>query len=139
MVEAKKKILKEIITSEEATLLALKRLVESAKLFLKVEEKTGRVIISPNFKFTNADKIFLILLGKYFAKHYEILKDFTVTLSDISMEIGIKRTTLSAPLKRLVDDDVVSRPRENTYRINPYKAEHLLHRMNEKYLSGESK
>lgn len=137
MAEEKKKILKEIITSEEDILLKLKRLVESAKSFLKVEEKSGRVIISPDFRFTNADKIFLLLLGKYFAMQYGIFKDYSVTLGDISTELGIKRTTLPAPLKRLINNGVVERPRENTYRVNPYKAEYILRRLSEKYLAGE--
>lgn len=139
MGEGKKKILKEIITSEEATLLKLRRLVGAAKTFLKVEEKTGRVMISPDFEFTNADKIFLLLLGKYFAMQYGIFKDYTVTLGDISAEIGVKRTTLPAPLKRLIKDGTVERPKENTYQINPYKAEYILRRLSEKYLVEERK
>lgn len=137
MEEEKKKILKEIITSEETILLRLKKLVEAAKPFLKVEEKTGGVIISPDFEFANSDKIFLLLLGKYFAMHYGILKDYAITLGDISAELGIKRTTLPSPLKTLIDGGVVERPKENTYRINPYKVEYLLRKLSEKYLAGE--
>lgn len=139
MGEGKKKILKEIITSEEAILLKLRRLVGAAKPFLKVEEKTGRVMISPDFEFTNADKIFVLLLGKYFAMHYGIFKDYTVTLGDISAELGIKRTTLPAPLKRLIKDGIVERPKGNMYQINPYKAEYVLRRLSEKYLVEERK
>lgn len=135
MSEEKKKILKEIITGEEAVLVKLKRLVEAAKLFMKVEEKTGRVIISTDFKFTNSEKIFLLLLGKYFAFHYGILADHAITLGEISAELGIKRTTLPAPLKRLIRNGLTERPKENLYRINPYKAEHALNRLKEKYLA----
>jgi hypothetical protein len=137
--EEKKLVLKEIITSEEDILLKLKRLVKTAKPFLKVEEKTGRIIISPGFEFTNADRIFFLLLGKYFATHYGIFKEYAVTLGDISAELGIKRTTLSAPLKRLIKGRIVKRPKKNTYQINPYKAEYVLHRLSEKYLAGERK
>jgi len=139
MSEEKRKILKEIITSEETILLKLKKLVEDAKPFLKVEDKTGRVIISPDFKFANSDKIFLLLLGKYFAMHYGILEDYAITLGDISAELGTKRTTLPAPLKTLIKDGVVERPKENTYRINPYKAEYLLRRLSEEFIAVEGK
>jgi len=138
--EEKKKILEEIITSEEDILLKLRRLVEAAKPFLKVEEKTGRVVISPDSKFTNADKIFLLLLGKYFAMHCGILKNDVSTLSDISAELGIKRTTLPAPIQRLIRDGAIERPKEkNAYRVNPYKAEYALRKLKEKHLAEEKK
>jgi len=137
MEENKKNILKEIITSEETLVLRLKRLVEAAKPFLRVEEKTGGVIISQDYKFTNFDRIFLLLLGKYFAAQYEILKDYSLSLGDISTELGIKRTTLPSPLKILIKDGVVERPKENTYRVNPYKAEYLLRKLREKNLTDK--
>lgn len=140
MTEEKKKILKEIITGEEDILLKLKRLVGIAKPFLKIEEKTGRVMISTDFEFTNADKIFLLLLGKYFAMHYGILKNHTLTLGDISAELSIRRTTLPAPLQRLIKDGTIEKPEErNKYRVNPYKAEYTLRRLSEKYLAEERK
>jgi hypothetical protein len=139
MENKKKAILKEIITDEETVLLRLKKLVDTAKPFLKVEEKTGLVVISPDFSFANSDRIFLLLLGKYFAMNYGILKDYTITLGDISAELGIKRTTLPAPLKTLMNNGIVERPKENMYRINPYKADSLLRKLNEKFLVSKKK
>lgn len=139
MENKKKEILKEIITDEETVLLRLKKLVDAAKPFLKVEEKTGLVVISPDFSFANSDRIFLLLLGKYFAMNYGILKDYDIQLGDISAELGIKRTTLPAPLKTLMDNGIVERPKENTYRINPYKADSLLRKLNEKFLASKKK
>ena len=134
MESKKKEILKEIITDDDTALLLLKRLVEAAKPFLKVEQKTGSVIISQEFNCANSDKIFLLLLGKYFAMNYGILKDYAITLGDISAELGIKRTTLPSPLKTLMDNGVVERPKENTYRLNPYKADFVLRKLNEKFV-----
>jgi len=139
MEDKRKEILKAIITDEETVLLRLKKLVDAAKPFLKVEEKTGLVVISPDFGFANSDRIFLLLLGKYFAMNYGILKDDSVKLGDISAELAIKRTTLPAPLKTLMDNGIVERPKENTYKINPYKADHLLCKLNEKYLASKKK
>ena len=62
----KKEILREIITDDDSALLFFKKLVEAAKPFLKVEHKTGSVVISAEFNFANSDKIFLLLLGKVF-------------------------------------------------------------------------
>ncbi len=113
--------------------------MDAAKPFVKVEEKTGLVLISPDFNFANSDRIFLLLLGKYFAMNYGILKDYAIKLGDISVELGIKRTTLPAPLKTLMDNGIVERPKENTYRINPYKADSLLRKLSEKYLVDKKK
>lgn len=139
MESKKKEILKEIITDEETVLLRLKKLVSAAKPFIKVEEKTGSVIISSDFSFANSDRIFLLLLGKYFAMNYGILKDYSIKLGDISAELGIKRTTLPAPLKMLIENGIVERPKENTYRINPYKADSLLRKLDEKLVVDKEK
>jgi DNA-binding HxlR family transcriptional regulator len=127
------------MTDDTTTLMLLKKLVEAAKPFLKVEQKTGSVLISQEFNFANSDKIFLLLLGKYFAMNYGVLKDHAITLGDISSELGIKRTTLPSPLKTLMDNGVVERPKENTYRLNPYKADYVLRKLNEKFTVGKEK
>ena len=41
-------ILKDLIVDEEHTLEDLSRLVEKSKPFLKIESKTGKIIISQN-------------------------------------------------------------------------------------------
>ena len=139
MENKKKEILKDIMTDDETALLLLKKLVEAAKPFLKVEQKTGSVLISTEFNFANSDRIFLLLLGKYFAMNYGILQDYAITLGDISAELGIKRTTLPSPLKTLMDNGVVERPKENTYRLNPYKADYVLRKLNEKLTVDKEK
>jgi hypothetical protein len=137
--EEKKKILEGIITSEEDPLLRLKRLVNASKPFLKVERNTGRAMISTEFEFTNAERITLLLLGKFFAMQYGIRKGYELTLDEIGSELAVKRTTLPAPLERLIDDGVVDKPKRNVYRISLYKVEYALRRLQERYLVGDRK
>ena len=56
-------ILKDLIIDEEYTLEDLKRLVEKSKSFLKIESKSGKVIVSPKYPFTTREKIVILLIG----------------------------------------------------------------------------
>lgn len=129
----KKEILKDIILKEEDVLVQLERLVKLAKSFLKIEENTGRIVLSSDFSFTNYEKIFLFLLGKYFAYHSEIIKETTASIHDISEGLGIVVTTLSAPLGRLVRDHVVDKTQKDSYQVNPHRIEATLKEMSQRY------
>jgi len=133
----KKEILKDIILKEEDVLAQLERIVKLAKPFVKIEENTGRIVLSSDFSFTNYEKIFLFLLGKYLAYHSEITKETTASMSDISEGLGIATTTLSAPLGRLVRDHVVNRTQKDSYQVNPHSIESTLKEMSQKRAKAE--
>ncbi|MFQ5710258.1 MAG: hypothetical protein ACE5GD_00615 [Candidatus Geothermarchaeales archaeon] len=135
--EEKREILKDIILKEEDVLARLQRLVKLAKPFVKIEENTGRTVLSTDFSFTNYEKIFLVLLGKYFAYHYGIIEENTVKLRDISDELEIKVTTLSSPISRLIRDRVINKPQKDTYLINPHKIEATLKKIGRKHQRRE--
>lgn len=135
----KRKIISQIILKKQDVLSQLKEFVEGAKHFISIEETTGRVIFSPKFRLTNKEKIFLLLLGKYLAAQYGILNDHTLTLRDISEELKIKRTTLSAPLSRLIKDKIINKPEENRYEINPFAISFELNRLKRRYLEGSDR
>ena len=135
--EKKREILKDLILREEDVLAQLQRIATLAKPFLRIEESTGRVVLSDGFQFANTEKIFVFLLGKYLAFHSGITKETTVSISDISDGVGVVITTLSAPIKRLVDDHIAERPEKDTYRVNPHKIESNLQNMRRKYVYAE--
>lgn len=132
--EKKKEILKEIMLKEEDVLAQLKRLVELAKPFLKVDENTGRVVLSEDFPLTHSEGLFLALVGKYFARHYGVLEEEIVGISNLSDDLGVPVTTLSSPLGRLVEDHIVDKLRRGRYRVNPHKIEITLQGLTRKYL-----
>jgi hypothetical protein len=76
-------------------------------------------------------------LGKYFAHHSGITEETTASISELSDGISVVRTTLSAPLKRLVDNHTIERPEKDTYRVNPHKIEPTLLDIRRKYGSSE--
>ena len=135
--EKKREILKDIILKEEDVLAQLQRIVKLAKPFLRIEENTGRVVLT-NLSFTNSEKIFLFLLGKYLAYHSGITKETTISLRDISDGLGVVVTTLSGPLGRLVRDNIVDRTQKDAYQINPHKIETELKEISRKYPSGQN-
>jgi len=135
--EKKKEILKDLILREEDVLAQLQRIVKLAKPFLRIEEKTGRVVLSDDFQFANSEKIFLFLLGKYLAFHSGITKEAIASMSALSDGISVVRTTLPAPLKRLLDSHIVERPEKDTYRINPHKIESTLQDIRQKHNISE--
>jgi hypothetical protein len=131
--DKKKAILKDIILKEEDVLAQLQRIVKLATPFLKIEEKTGRIVLSNDFEFANADKIFLLLLGKYLSYHSEIAKEISLDMQEISNGLGIVSSTLSAPLGRLVKKHFVNKPKKNEYCVNPYKIEEMLQEITVRY------
>ena len=133
----KKEILKDIILKEEDVLAQLERLVKLAKPFLRIEENTGRIVLSSDFLLTNSEKIFLFLLGKYFAYHSEITKETTASVHDINEGLGIVVTTVSAPLGRLVRDHVVDKTQKDCYQVNPHVIEMTLKNLFQRYVPAE--
>jgi hypothetical protein len=133
----KKEIIKDIILKEEDVLSQLERLVKLAKPFLRIEENTGRIVLSPDFQLTNSEKIFLFLLGKYFAYHSDITKEFTAGVRDIGEGLGIVVTTVSAPLGRLVRDHVVDRTQKDSYQVSPHNIEKTLKDISQRYVPAE--
>ena len=133
--EDKKEILEEIMLKEEDVLAQLKRLVKLAKPFLRVDENTGRVVLSENFSFTHGEELFLAFVGKYFARHYGILEEEVVGIGNLSDDIGVPVTSLSGPLGRLVADQSVDKLGPSKYRVNPHKIEATLQELTRKYLT----
>jgi DNA-binding transcriptional ArsR family regulator len=134
--EGRRKVLEEIMTTEEDLLAKLKELVSLSKPFLKVDKKTAKVAISEEYRFTNAEKVVLLLVGKYFAMNYGIRKDYVVALEELSSELSVKKTTLSAQLQKLTEEGIIEKPERSKYRISLYKVEKALRRLHKKYLQG---
>jgi len=132
--EQKKKILHELVVSEDETLDNLKKLVSKSKHFFFIEGATGRVVLSRDFDFSNTEKIMFLLMGKYFASNLEIIPRKPLDIRQISEELGgIPITTLSAPLGKLVSDNLVNKPEKGKYGIAYHAIETFLDDMWKKY------
>jgi len=133
----KKEILGQILRKEEDVLVKLNTLVQLAEPFLRVDENTGRVdIILENCSLTHSEKVFLALVGKYFARQSEILEDDFVGINDLSDDLGVPITTLSGPLGKLVQNHIVDKPEKNRYRVNPHRIEGTLRELTQKHINS---
>ncbi len=136
MDDKKLEILKDLIVDEEHTLEDLRRLVEKSKPFLKIESKTGKIIISPEFPLTVKEKIIIFLIGIYFSKELNLNKDVQITSRFISESIDIAQTTVSGPLGNYVKNKIVG-IENDSYTIKYYEIEKQLDTLTHKYLIKE--
>ena len=126
-------ILKALIIDEEYTLEDLKRLVEKSRTFIKIESKSGKVIISPEYLFTTKEKIVIFLIGFHFSKELGLNQDVQITSSYISENIEVAQTTISGPLGDIVKNNIVAKE-NNAFAIKFYEIEKQLNILIEKYL-----
>lgn len=119
-----KEILKDILVGEEETISNLATIIKKAKEIFVVE-KTGKIIFKNYSKLKNNEKICLLLIGKYFSKRLDIIKDHSVKISEMAEELGIPSTTLSAPLQSLKTKGIILKDKEQ-YRINPHRIEEVI-------------
>ena len=130
--QKRREILAELLVSEKETLDQLKELVQLSKLLFKIDE-TGKVILSRNHKFSNPEKIELLLIGKYFAFNLKLIEEPCLDITQISEGLGIKNTTLSAPLGKLVEDRIITKPGSGKYQIVHHEIENTLKLINNKF------
>ncbi len=123
--KTEKDILKEIVAKEEDVIQNLSEIVKKAKEIFMVEEQSGKVIFKNYSKLKNHQKICAFLIGKYFAKRLGIIEDNTMSGSEISSELNVRQTTLSAPLKSLREDSFILEDK-GKYRINPHRIEEII-------------
>lgn len=127
--KTEKDILKDIVAKEEDVIQNLSEIVKKAKDIFMVEEQSGKIIFKNYSKLKNQQKICALLIGKYFAKRIGIIGDNIMSGSEISKELNIPQTTLSAPIKSLREDGFILEDK-GKYRINPHRIEEIIDSFN---------
>lgn len=120
-----KDTLKDILVSEEDVIQNLSEIVKKAKEIFVLEEKSGKIIFKNYSKLTNPQRIFVVLIGKYFAKRLNIINNNSMEISELSEELNIPQTTLSSPLKALKTKGLILYDK-GKYRINPHRTEEII-------------
>jgi len=136
MNDNKLNILKELVVEEDHTLEDLKRLVDKSKAFIKIENKTGKIIITNEYPFIVPEKIVLFLIGVFFAKELGLYNEEQITSKIISDNINIAQTSMSGPLGNYGRMNIISSDSES-YSIKYYEIENQLDYLVMKYLSGK--
>ena len=118
-------ILKDLLVDESDIIKNLSLVIQKVKDIFVIEKESGKIIFKEYSKLTNPQKIFCILMGKFFAKRLGIIDDITATISEISSELDIPQTTLSSPLKSLRKSGQILYDKSR-YRINPHRIEEII-------------
>ena len=130
----KKEVLKELLLTEEDTIKKLKNLIGKTKYFVKLDQKTNKIVISSEYNFSNPEKILLYLLGKYFSKELKMNTQGGMEIQELEKESGIKTTTLSKPLGGLLYTGWIGQDSEKNYFIHHYQIEKLVNLLYEKFI-----
>ena len=117
----KGEILKELFLSKEDTLQELRAIVDLSKKYFRTDKETGRMIFNNDITVGNKEKICLLLISKYLAKEGGVIKSSSMKLRDICNELKIIKTTLSNPLKILIDKGIIEKNENKEYYVPYYK------------------
>ena len=110
-------IRKELVRTKEDINRGIWESIKYLKNLIIIEDNTGRVIILNKDKFKNMDKLILLMLGKFMAYLGGVIQTPEVDIQKISDELGIVKTTISAPLGDLVQKNVLLK-KESKYKFN---------------------
>jgi hypothetical protein len=132
--KSKEDILKELLLTEEDTLKQLKTLIDKTKAFVKIDEKTKKIVVSSEFNFLNPEKLLLFLIGKYFSKELGITDKEGMDVQELEKESGIKKTTLSKPLGGLLFSGYIGQDEEKKYFVHHYRINDIVNMLHNKFI-----
>jgi len=115
--DIKELIRKELVRTKEDINRGIWESIKDLKNLLIIEDNTGRIIILNKDKFKNMDKVILLMLGKFMAYLGGVLQSPEVDIQTISDELGVIKTTISAPLGDLVKRNILLK-KESKYKFN---------------------
>lgn len=100
-------ILNKLVIEEKDVTKEMDKLIEEATNYFKIEKPSGKIIFK-NFGILNdKQRISIVLLGKYFAHRLKIIESSSLSISEISKELGRPMTTLSSKLKELLKEGYI--------------------------------
>jgi hypothetical protein len=137
-IKQKKEILKDLLLTEEDRLKGLKILVEKAKSLVKIDEKTGKIVISAAYDFAVYEKILLLLIGKYFSKEMDLCDQTSMNIKELEEESLIQKTTLSKPLGGLRYSGYIGEDTEKRYCVYPHRINDIVEALYAKHVEKMS-
>lgn len=102
------------------------QLVEKSLKVFQIEKETGKIVFKNFGVLSDTEKALTVLVGKYFASELELIKDDTLSVSQIAKEIGRPITALSGPIKDLVNKRFVEWLPSRRYRVVYHRMEEVL-------------
>lgn len=135
----RKEILKELLLTEEDTLKKLKELIDKTKNLVKIDQKTNKIVVSSELKFSNLEKVLLFLIGRYFSRELNISDKEGMDIKELEQVSGIKKTTLSKPLGGLVYSGYIEQDDDKRYFVHHYKIEEVVNSLHQKFIEKDPK
>ena len=121
-----KEVLEKLVVDKEQMKKNLDQLVEKSLKVFRIEKEGGKIIFQKFGALSDSDKICTVLIGKYFATELGLIKDNTLSVSQIAKEIGRPITALSGPIKELVKRGFVEWLPTRKYRIVYHRMDEIL-------------
>jgi len=103
---------------------ALERLLPLIESLIGIERSTGKaVILAPISKLYDRERLFLQLLGRYFAFELGLRKEPFADIAELSQDTGLSPKAISARISELKPMKVIETTAIGKYRIVPINAE----------------
>ena len=119
-------IFKKILIEEKDTLKELESQISRATEIFRIEKPSGKIIFQNFGELSDTQRISALLMGKFFAKKAGLEVNDSVGVGEISKGLGRPMTTLSGPLKELVNKGFVERLLDRKYRIAYHRISEIL-------------
>jgi DNA-binding transcriptional ArsR family regulator len=119
-------MLEKLLIDKEQIKKNLGNLVEKSLKIFRIEKETGKIRFEDFGALTDQGKICSALIARYFANILEIAPENSMSISDISEEIGRPMTTLSGELKKLKEKGYVEKLTTRKYRIVYHRISEIL-------------
>lgn len=111
---------------EEVDILKDEKLVDSASKVFLIERSSGKIIFRDFKHLTDKQRIAVLLAGKYFAAKSGTIESHTTSIGNMANELGRPSTSLSGPLRQLVNEGLVEALKDRTYSIVPHRVSEIL-------------
>ena len=112
-----KDIISKLFVSNENITERLQSLVELCHGLFNIVQETGEVFLEDASFLNNNEKILLYMTGTYFSWKSHLKKDNGMSISELANRLGVPITTISAPLKKLIEDHLISKKSIGSYEI----------------------
>ena len=127
-----KNLAEELFVDEKQLINQMEKIINLVKGKIQIYKESGEPLLINSEKYSNREKIFLIILGIFIANQSRVRDSSFLTLTSIGQILGgIPNTTLSAPVKDLVDKKIILRSEREGYELNKLNCSQIISMLEE--------
>ena len=114
---AEENVFKKLFVDEKEVTRELESQVENAAKIFSIEKPSGRVMFKNFGELNDKQRIAALLVAKYFAQRAGLEIPYSLSVSEISKELGRPMTTLSGSINELIKAGLIEKLPDRMYRI----------------------